>query len=205
MGHITTSFETNFKDEIRTNGFDFNVVLSQWVDDNPNHPLDYNLLTWLATFFGWDSACNLSSFLVDPNDTARLEEFLLNNTASSTGPGDLSTATPTGVVPGLRDPAPPVEPSTEPVSHLRRRPAAAIPSNFSSDSKFHTPPASTTADDDMEVEEGTSRASVAQALVTEYDDSDEEDDDAGANTDDEDNEDEPVEIAPSAPAPKTRK
>ncbi|KAJ3816802.1 hypothetical protein F5880DRAFT_1618913 [Lentinula raphanica] len=218
MGHITTSFETIFNDvrrrlsqhlqEIRANGFDFNVVLSQWVDDNPNHPLDYDLLTWLATFFGWDSACNLSSFLVDPNDTARLEDFLRSNHFPADDPAVPSIPTPSvtlaaDVQPTSQTPfASPslVLPGPGPIS--RRRPAAAVPSNFSSDSKFHTPPASTTADDEMEVEEGTSRASVAQALVTEYDDS-EEDEMAGNDTD----EDAPAEIAPPtvSKSPKSRK
>ncbi|KAJ3764867.1 hypothetical protein FB446DRAFT_795632 [Lentinula raphanica] len=98
MTHIATSFETIFGDvrrrlalniqEVRANGFDFNVVLSKWTEDNPNLPLDYDLLTWLATFFGWDSACNLSAFLVDPADAARLEDFLHNNTSSSTETAD---------------------------------------------------------------------------------------------------------------------
>ncbi|KAJ3831498.1 hypothetical protein F5878DRAFT_667489 [Lentinula raphanica] len=116
MGHITASFETIFKDvrrrlshqlqEIRANGFDFNVVLSQWVDDNPNHPLDYDLLTWLATFFGWDSACNLSSFLVDPDDTARLEEFLCNNISTVEVAEDPSTSSYAAAVPTVSPSSP---------------------------------------------------------------------------------------------------
>ncbi|KAJ3715444.1 hypothetical protein C8R42DRAFT_645843 [Lentinula raphanica] len=200
MGHVTASFETIFGDirrrlalnlqEIRAHGFDFNVVLSKWADENPNLPLDYDLLTWLATFFGWDSACNLSAFLVDPTDTARLEEFLLANDFPDDAPTNLSVPAPsmasaTDLPPESR--APPTSSSSVPLGPVlssRRRPAAAVPSNFSSDSKFHTPPASTTADDNMEVEEGTSRASVAQALVTEHDDS-EEDEMAGDDTDEE--------------------
>ncbi|KAJ3712731.1 hypothetical protein C8R42DRAFT_647524 [Lentinula raphanica] len=189
MRHITTSFETIFGDvrrrlaqnlqEIRTNGFDFNVVLSKWADENPNHPLDYDLLTWLATFFGWDSACNLSSYLVDPADSARLEEFLQSNEFPSDEPAAppipaLVNTSAADLTSAPRSPltSPLIPP--EPILRSRRRPAAAVPSNYSSDSKFHTPPASTTADDEMDVEEGTSRASVAQALVTEYDDSDED-------------------------------
>ncbi|KAJ3738263.1 hypothetical protein EV360DRAFT_90637, partial [Lentinula raphanica] len=134
MGHITASFETIFNDvrrrlshtlqEIRTNGFDFNVVLSQWVDDNPNHPLDYDLLTWLATFFGWDSACNLSSFLVDPNDTARLEEFLRNNTSPIEIPADPATPSATAAVPAVVSSTPVDSTSAfhEPLLRSRRRP-----------------------------------------------------------------------------------
>ncbi|KAJ3819636.1 hypothetical protein F5880DRAFT_1509997 [Lentinula raphanica] len=200
MGHVTASFETIFGDvrqclalnlqEIRAHSFDFNVVLSKWADENPNLPLDYDLLTWLATFFGWDSACNLSAFLVDPTDTARLEEFLLANDFPDDAPTNSSVPAPsmasaTDLPPDSRAPltsSSSVPPG--PVLSSRCHPAAAVPGNFSSDSKFHTPPASTTADDDMEVEEGTSRASVAQALVTEHDDS-EEDEMAGDDTDEE--------------------
>ncbi|KAJ3728662.1 hypothetical protein C8R42DRAFT_716562 [Lentinula raphanica] len=205
MGHVTASFETIFKDvrrrlshqlqEIRANGFDFNVVLSQWVDDNPNHPLDYDLLTWLATFFGWDSACNLSSFLVDPDDTARLEEFLRNNISTVEVAEDPSTSSYAAAVPTV-SPSSPVNSTSNlpaPLPSSRRRPSAAIPINFTSDLPFHTPPASTTVDEEMDVEEGTSRASVVHALVTEYDDSDDEED-AEVETDD----DVPVEIAPPA-------
>ncbi|KAJ3764669.1 hypothetical protein FB446DRAFT_710129, partial [Lentinula raphanica] len=168
MSHVTASFETIFGDvrrrlalnlqEIRTNGFDFNVVLSKWAEENPNLPLDYDLLTWLATFFGWDSACNLSSFLVDPNDTARLEEFLRSTEASA---DDLTAPSNPALVTTSVD---------DLTSQLFYR--------------FQVPhsPASTTADDEMEVEEGTSRTSVAQALVADHDDSDDEEV-AGDDTD----------------------
>ncbi|KAJ3738521.1 hypothetical protein EV360DRAFT_90534 [Lentinula raphanica] len=213
MTHIATSFKTIFGDvrrrlalniqEVRANGFDFNVVLSKWTEDNPNLPLDYDLLTWLATFFGWDSACNLSAFLVDPADAARLEDFLRNNTSFSTETADSPAHLPAPASLPITTPA-----STTSLNPLgspprpRRRPAAATPSNFFSDDKFHTPPASTTVEEEMEVDEGTSRASVAQALVTEYDDSDDEED-ADVETDDE----APVEIAPPASlnTPKPRK
>ncbi|KAJ3713675.1 hypothetical protein C8R42DRAFT_727145 [Lentinula raphanica] len=217
MGHIMSSFETIFGDvrrrlalnlqDIRTNGFDFNVVLSKWADDNPNLPLDYDLLTWLATFFGWDSACNLSSFLVDPNDTARLEEFLRSNefpADDSTGPSIPALVTTSVADPSSAPRSPPVATllPPEPILRSRRRPAAAVPSNYSSESKFHTPPASTTADDEMDVEEGTSRTSVAQALVAEHDDSEEEEI-AGDDTD----EDVPVELEPPTTlrSPQSRK
>ncbi|KAJ3739143.1 hypothetical protein EV360DRAFT_76847 [Lentinula raphanica] len=184
MGHITSSFETIFTDvrrrlaldlqAVRSSGFDFNVVLSQWVDDNPNHPLDYDLLTWLATFFGWDSACNLSSFLVDPTDTARLEAFLRSNEFPAEEPAGPSLPAPVATSVVVSTSSPPSPDS----GHLSlRRPRAAVPSNFSSDLKFHTPPASTTVEEEMEVDEGTSRASVGRALLTEYDDTDDDDDD----------------------------
>ncbi|KAJ3727557.1 hypothetical protein C8R42DRAFT_717003 [Lentinula raphanica] len=40
---------TNMLWQVRSSGFDLNVVLSRWADDNPNLPLDYDMLTWLAT------------------------------------------------------------------------------------------------------------------------------------------------------------
>ncbi|KAJ3816599.1 hypothetical protein F5880DRAFT_1512522, partial [Lentinula raphanica] len=193
MGHITASFESIFGDvrrrlalnlqEIWANGFDFNVVLSKWADENPNLPLDYDLLTWLATFFGWDSACNLSSFLVDPSDTARLEEFLRSNdppAPSSTDPMALEPVAPVPSVPNVRkeplqlskarDGVPASSPS------LRHRPAAAVPDNFRPDSKFHTPlPDSTIDDDEMDGDEGASRTSVGRTLLAEYDDDSDED------------------------------
>ncbi|KAJ3713776.1 hypothetical protein C8R42DRAFT_726782 [Lentinula raphanica] len=217
LSHVTASFETIFGDvrrrlalnlqEIRTNGFDFNVVLSKWAEENPNLPLDYDLLTWLATFFGWDSACNLSSFLVDPNDTARLEEFLRSTEVSADDPA--APSNPALVTTSVDDltSAPRSPPVTtlippEPILRSRRRPAAAVPSNCSTESKFHTPPASTTADDEMDVEEGTSRTSVAQALVADHDESDDEEV-AGDDTD----EDVLVEIEPPSnlKSPKSRK
>ncbi|KAJ3738273.1 hypothetical protein EV360DRAFT_90625 [Lentinula raphanica] len=209
MTHVATSFETIFDDvrrrlalnlqEVQANGFDFNVVLSKWTEDNPNLPLDYDLLTWLATFFGWDSACNLSAFLVDPADAARLEDFLRNNTSSSTETADSPAPPPAPAstsatsLPITTPASPTTLNSLESPHRPRRRPAAATPSNFFSNDKFHTPPASTTVEEEMEVDEETSRASVAQALVTAHDDIDDEED-AEVEPDD----DVPVEIAPPA-------
>ncbi|KAJ3764805.1 hypothetical protein FB446DRAFT_709989 [Lentinula raphanica] len=196
MRNVASSFGTIFGDvrrrlalnlqEIHSNGFDFNVVLSKWVEDNPNHPLDYDLLTWLATFFGWDSACNLSSYLVDPTDSARLEEFLRSNelpTTEATEPGALEPIVPSSSVPQLHHDSP-VSPAKSaihvPASPLtsRRRPLAAVPDNFHQDHKFHTPlPESITVDDEeLDGEEGTSRTSVGRTLLAERDDSDEDDD-----------------------------
>ncbi|KAJ3709501.1 hypothetical protein C8R42DRAFT_649347 [Lentinula raphanica] len=166
--------------------FDFNVVLSKWVEDNPNHPLDYDLLTWLATFFGWDSACNLSSYLVDPTDSARLEEFLQSNelpTTEATEPGALEPIVPSSSVPQLHHDSP-LSPAKSaihvPASPLtsRRQPLAAVPDNFSQDHKFHTPlPESITVDnEELDGEEGTSRTLVGWTLLAEHDDSDEDDD-----------------------------
>ncbi|KAJ3714529.1 hypothetical protein C8R42DRAFT_646447 [Lentinula raphanica] len=196
MRNVASSFGTIFGDvrrrlalnlqEIHSNGFDFNVVLSKWVEDNPNHPLDYDLLTWLATFFGWDSACNLSSYLVDPTDSARLEEFLQSNelpTTEATEPGALEPIVPSSSVPQLHHDSP-LSPAKSaihvPASPLtsRRQPLAAVPDNFSQDHKFHTPlPESITVDnEELDGEEGTSRTLVGWTLLAEHDDSDEDDD-----------------------------
>ncbi|KAJ3764792.1 hypothetical protein FB446DRAFT_710004 [Lentinula raphanica] len=187
--HVFSSFDSVLGDArkrlalrlqaVRDQGFDFNVVLSQWATDNPNYPLDFDMLAWLSTFFGWDSACNLSKHLVNPADAPRLEELLrsnaslfgdLNNAPSLSAPrvppAATSTSKSTGSVPGAS-------------SKSRLRPAAAVPSNFHQDQEFHSPlPDSVTvADDEADVEEGTSRASVGRALLPEYDDSDEDDPD----------------------------
>ncbi|KAJ3765025.1 hypothetical protein FB446DRAFT_709803, partial [Lentinula raphanica] len=204
--------------EVRSNGFDYNVVLSQWADDNPNLPLEYDMLVWLATFFGWDSSCNIAKYLVNPADTTRLENFLHSNVSPSEGstdpvmpelshppvPNPLSPSV--GPAPAILTPRPP-SPSSELVQRSRRRPAAATPINFTQDRKPHSPPAPLAGDDDeMDIEDGASRTSGGQALVAGYDDS-EEDDNADVNTDDEDDDDDPAEIAPSAPAhsPKAHK
>ncbi|KAJ3720935.1 hypothetical protein C8R42DRAFT_721678 [Lentinula raphanica] len=228
LDHVHSSFETMLNDarqrlarslqEVRSNGFDYNVVLSQWADDNPNLPLEYDMLVWLATFFGWDSSCNIAKYLVNPADTTRLEDFLRSNVLPSEGstdpvmpelshpsvPNPLSPSV--GPAPTILTPRPP-SPSSELVLRSRRRPAAATPINFTQDRKPHSPPAPLAGDDDeMDVEDGASRTSGGQALVAGYDDS-EEDDNADVNSDDEDDDDEPAEIAPPAPAhsPKAHK
>ncbi|KAJ3764782.1 hypothetical protein FB446DRAFT_795733 [Lentinula raphanica] len=186
---------------VRNTGFDINIVLSQWIEHNPNLVLDYDTITWLATFFGWDSSCNLVEYLATPEDRERLEEFIRNNLSPPASLGtSLVVPTPTSLLDStLRSPDAP-GPVVPPPS-TRRRPAAGVPINFSQKPKTPSP----VADEEMDVEDGASRNSAGPALVTEYDDSDEEDDDAGAHTDDEDDEDEPVEIVASATAPKARK
>ncbi|KAJ3737897.1 hypothetical protein EV360DRAFT_91132, partial [Lentinula raphanica] len=144
---------------VRDTGFDFNVVLSQWAIDNPHLPLDYDTMTWLATLFGWHSACNLSNHLATPADRERLEEFLRINLPSpeeldTTQAASSSTPFPSAGPTSSTVPASPGSPRQP-----RCRPAAATPSNFFSEDKFHTPPASTTVEEEMEVDEGTSRAS----------------------------------------------
>ncbi|KAJ3765212.1 hypothetical protein FB446DRAFT_709644 [Lentinula raphanica] len=212
--------------DVRANGFDFNVVLSKWAEDNPNLPLEYDMLVWLSTLFGWDSSCNISQYLSNPADTARLEAFLHSNDPvlpsvvvpelpPSTSTCSSSAATSSDPAPSSRDPdsatLPQVPSSfpTDPVPPSHRRPAAAVPINFGLGRNSHTPPASTAADNDMDVEDGASRTSAGQALVAEYDDSEEEDDDDAKSDDDGDDDDdaEGAAVATLAPArsSKTRK
>ncbi|KAJ3715019.1 hypothetical protein C8R42DRAFT_725961 [Lentinula raphanica] len=182
---------------IRAVGFDINVVLSQWMDHNPNLVLDYDTVTWLATFFGWDSSCNLIEFLATPEDRERLEEFIRNNLADPAAPSTSLVASTSASVPAS-DPLSPVVPvAADPPRSSRRRPAAAVPINFSQEPKLPSP----VADEEMDIEDGASasRNSAGPALVTEYDDSDEEDD-AEEDTDDDD----PAPLAPSK-SPTVRK
>ncbi|KAJ3963630.1 hypothetical protein EV361DRAFT_874694 [Lentinula raphanica] len=163
--------------KVRSTGFDLNVVLSRWAEDNPDLPLDYDTLTWLATLFGWDSSCNLVDYLATPEDRARLEAFMHDSLPSPADP--VAPATLPAVSSSLLDaPEPPESPRLS-----RRRPAAATPSNFFSDHEFHTPlPESTIVDDEGEDEaendekaEEVSRVSAGRSLLTEYEDESDED------------------------------
>ncbi|KAJ3963857.1 hypothetical protein EV361DRAFT_874492 [Lentinula raphanica] len=84
--HLQTSFEPLFADarqdladkmrHLRAQGFDANVVLSRWAEENPNTPVDFETISWFSTLFGWNTSCNLSRFLSNPTDIAKLETFL---------------------------------------------------------------------------------------------------------------------------------
>ncbi|KAJ3831410.1 hypothetical protein F5878DRAFT_667584 [Lentinula raphanica] len=175
---------------IRAVGFDINVVLSQWMDHNPNLVLDYDTVTWLATFFGWDSSCNLIEFLATPEDRERLEEFIRNNLTNPAAPSASLAVPTTASLPASTPRSPVVPVAADPPRSSRRRPAAGVPINFSQEPKLPSP----VADEEMDIEDGASasRNSAGPALVTEYDDSDEEDD-AEEDTDDDD----PAPLAPS--------
>ncbi|KAJ3739131.1 hypothetical protein EV360DRAFT_90505 [Lentinula raphanica] len=164
---------------VRSSGFDLNVVLSRWAEDNPNLPLDYDIVTWLATLFGWDSSCNLVDYLSNPEDRERLEAFMRENLPAPADP--VAPA-----IPSLISPAPlPDLKTIESSPTSRRRPAAATPINFVSDGEFHTPlPESTTVDDELEddaendeIEEAVSQPSAGRSLLAEYDDESDEDND----------------------------
>ncbi|KAJ3716825.1 hypothetical protein C8R42DRAFT_724474 [Lentinula raphanica] len=60
----------------KLSGLDANVVLSLWAKEHPGEQLDYNTACWFATFFGWNSSCNLSAYLKDPGTLAKFQEFL---------------------------------------------------------------------------------------------------------------------------------
>ncbi|KAJ3911253.1 hypothetical protein F5877DRAFT_86243, partial [Lentinula edodes] len=47
---------------LKTAGTDPNVVLSNWAEANPDVPVDYEIMTFLATLFEWPSSCNLSHY-----------------------------------------------------------------------------------------------------------------------------------------------
>ncbi|KAJ3724098.1 hypothetical protein C8R42DRAFT_641180 [Lentinula raphanica] len=60
--------------KLKRAGLDTNVVLSAWAEEHPNQELDYDTACWFATFFGWNSSCNLSAYLKDSEtaDTVKL-------------------------------------------------------------------------------------------------------------------------------------
>ncbi|KAJ3764747.1 hypothetical protein FB446DRAFT_795771, partial [Lentinula raphanica] len=118
--------------KVQDTSFDLNVVLSRWADDNPDLPLDYDTLTWLATLFGWNSACNLADYLSTPEDLPRLEEFMREQLPPPSGPSE-STGSGTSRPPKSPSPTSPLSSALGPEGSLlksRRRPAAAVPSNF---------------------------------------------------------------------------
>ncbi|KAJ3738067.1 hypothetical protein EV360DRAFT_90868, partial [Lentinula raphanica] len=118
--------------QVRDSSFDLNVVLSRWADDNPNLPLDYDTLTWLATLFGWNSACNLADYLANPDDLPRLEEFMREQLPPPPDSADPAPSIPPRSAKSSPQASPvisiPGPPDPQPLS--RRRPAAAVPSNF---------------------------------------------------------------------------
>ncbi|KAJ3816720.1 hypothetical protein F5880DRAFT_1619004 [Lentinula raphanica] len=157
---------------VRDSSFDLNVVLSRWADDNPNLPLDYDTLTWLATLFGWNSACNLTDYLSNPEDLPRLEEFMREHLP----PSPASVDQPLVVVPRASKPASQSSPGKlipvldSPELKSRRRPAAGVPINFSSTSAFRAPSSSapplsaTIPDEEMDVEGGPASSAAVQEL-----------------------------------------
>ncbi|KAJ3764749.1 hypothetical protein FB446DRAFT_795769 [Lentinula raphanica] len=60
----------------KLSGLDANVVLSLWAKEHPDEDLDYDTACWFATFFGWNSSCNLSAYLKDPEAIAKFKTFI---------------------------------------------------------------------------------------------------------------------------------
>ncbi|KAJ3738613.1 hypothetical protein EV360DRAFT_90526 [Lentinula raphanica] len=62
--------------DLKVAGLDANVVLSAWAQEHPNDKLGYNDATLFATFFNWNSSCNLSAYLEKPEEIAKFQQFL---------------------------------------------------------------------------------------------------------------------------------
>ncbi|KAJ3721164.1 hypothetical protein C8R42DRAFT_721889 [Lentinula raphanica] len=62
--------------KLKRAGLDANVVLSAWAEEHPNQELDYDTACWFATFFGWNSSCNLSAYLKDSETIAKFQAFI---------------------------------------------------------------------------------------------------------------------------------
>ncbi|KAJ3726152.1 hypothetical protein C8R42DRAFT_718390 [Lentinula raphanica] len=62
--------------KLKRAGLDANVVLSAWAEEHPNQELDYDTACWFATFFGWNSSCNLSAYLKDSESIAKFQAFI---------------------------------------------------------------------------------------------------------------------------------
>ncbi|KAJ3963945.1 hypothetical protein EV361DRAFT_956455 [Lentinula raphanica] len=183
--HLQTSFESLFADarqdlsekmrSLRAQGFDANVVLSHWAEENPNTPVDFETVSWFSTLFGWNTSCNLSRYLSNPDDIAKLEAFLQQ----------LDPELPTSVKPPLQSQPSPAKTTTslepvvgtvrQPVLKSKHRPAAAVPVNFPLRRAFQTPstssappPSATAVDEESDDEEEPAQATPGQSLLTEY-------------------------------------
>ncbi|KAJ3717410.1 hypothetical protein C8R42DRAFT_724313 [Lentinula raphanica] len=61
---------------LKASGLDANVVLSAWAKEHPDDKLSYDDATLFATFFDWNSSCNLSAYLEKPEEVEKLQQFL---------------------------------------------------------------------------------------------------------------------------------
>ncbi|KAJ3718538.1 hypothetical protein C8R42DRAFT_723870 [Lentinula raphanica] len=62
--------------DLKASGPDANVVLTAWAKEHPDDKLGYDDVTLLATFFNWNSSCNLSAYLETPEEIERFQQFL---------------------------------------------------------------------------------------------------------------------------------
>ncbi|KAJ3715449.1 hypothetical protein C8R42DRAFT_725808 [Lentinula raphanica] len=181
--HLHASFEPLFADarqdlakkmqRLRSQGFDANVVLSRWAEENPNVPVNFETLSWLSTLFGWTTSCNVAQFLSNPSEIEKLEVFLWQIDPEPTAESS-SLPGPSPISP----PDLPVGSVCQPELKSKRKPAAATPINFPLPRAFQTPASSsapTLVADRMEVDDGGSRTPSGRALLEEYDDSDKDD------------------------------
>ncbi|KAJ3712975.1 hypothetical protein C8R42DRAFT_727719 [Lentinula raphanica] len=160
---------------LRAQGFDANVVLSHWAEENPNTPVDFETISWFSTLFGWNTSCNLSCFLSNPDDIAKLETFLRQldpepptsaKSPLSSQPSPAKTTTSSEPVVGTVQ---------QPVLKSKHRPAAAVPVNFPLRRAFQTPstssappPSATAVDEESDDEEEPAQATPGRSLLTEY-------------------------------------
>ncbi|KAJ3751876.1 hypothetical protein EV360DRAFT_89280 [Lentinula raphanica] len=191
--HLQTSFEPLFADarqdlaakmrNLRAQGFDANVVLSHWAEENPNTPVDFETVSWFSTLFGWNTSCNVAQFLSNPSDIAKLEAFLLQLDPEPSKPLPQSQPSPSKAPTSLE---PVVGTVRQPVLKSKHRPAAAVPVNFPLRHAFQTPstssappPSATVVGEGSDDEEGPAQATPGRSLLTEYEG--EGDDDADAD------------------------
>ncbi|KAJ3711962.1 hypothetical protein C8R42DRAFT_728279 [Lentinula raphanica] len=66
----------NLVRDLKVSGLDANVVLTAWAKEHPNEKLGYDDATLFATFFNWNSSCNLSAYLEKPEDIEKFQQFL---------------------------------------------------------------------------------------------------------------------------------
>ncbi|KAJ3831590.1 hypothetical protein F5878DRAFT_674220 [Lentinula raphanica] len=86
-GETEASDDTDIKD---VSGLDANVVLTAWAKEHPNEKLSYDDATLFATFFNWNSSCNLSTYLENPEEIEKFRQFLKDHKLES--PSDPSTS-----------------------------------------------------------------------------------------------------------------
>ena len=79
--------------DLKVAGLDANVVLTAWAKEHPNDKLSYDDATLLATFFNWNSSCNLSAYLEKPEEIDKFQHFLKEHKLeSSSDPSTSSEA-----------------------------------------------------------------------------------------------------------------